>query len=265
MASTERLQKILAHWGVASRRQAEAMIRAGQVRINGQVAELGAKADPISDHIEVNGQRISACQPGLQTWLLHKPKGVVSTCDDPWGRPTVVDLVPLEPEISTLRLYPIGRLDIDSTGALLLSNDGDLTLHLTHPRYHIPKTYWVQVLGVPDHQILQQWREGVDLEEGLTLPAEVDYAHPLTAARLAGIQSTDSSQSVTTWLMIRMKEGRKRQIRRVAEILGHPVMTLHREAIGSIHLNDLGLGQSRLLSSAELHTLKLESQVDHVS
>lgn len=257
MAEPQRLQKLLAQLGVASRRRAEQMIQAGRVRVNDQViTELGVKVDPERHQIWVDEQMIWSPQapvrPAEATLLLHKPKGVLSTCQDPQGRSTVLDLLPLE--WRSLRLYPVGRLDQETTGALLLTNDGELALQLTHPRYHHPKTYVVQVKGTPTAAVLQQWRNGVDLEEGRTLPTQVTFDE---SRELRQPQST-------TWLRIVMTEGRKRQIRRVAEALGHPVISLHREAIGSIHLGDLKLGQFRLLSQSELSSLKRESRCHHV-
>ncbi|HEY9658706.1 MAG TPA: pseudouridine synthase, partial [Allocoleopsis sp.] len=146
---TERLQKILSQWGIASRRQAEQMILAGRVRLNGEVVQLGQQADPDRDRIEVDGKLIQAVErPARVYFLLHKPLGVVSTCDDPQGRPTVLDLLPAVLQHHS-GIHPVGRLDVNSTGALLLTNDGDLTFCLTHPRHAIPKTYHVWVEGHP--------------------------------------------------------------------------------------------------------------------
>ncbi len=220
-----RLQKILSQWGIASRRQAEEMIRQKRVRINGELAYLGQKADPHVDRITVDGQPLAVVSPpDLMYLLLHKPVGIVSTCDDPQGRKTVLDLLPEE-----LRkgqgLHPVGRLDTDSTGALILTNDGDLTFKLTHPRHSIPKTYQVVVEGHPPQAVLQQWRQGVILEGRKTRPARVEI-----------IQRFANS----TCLEIVLKEGRNRQIRRIAEQLGYPVIKLHRSAIGVIQLQTPG-------------------------
>lgn len=238
---TERLQKILSQWGVASRRQAEQMILAGRVRLNGAVVvQLGQKADPAVDRIEVDGKLIRAQnRPKLLYLLLHKPAGVVSTCSDPQGRDTVLDLLPSE--MQHLGLHPVGRLDAASTGALLLTNDGALTVHLTHPRHAVAKTYHVWVQGHPGETVLQQWRQGVLLEGRMTRPAQV--------------QVLDASQSDATLLKIVLQEGRNRQIRRVAAQLGFPVKRLHRVAIGSIHLGALEKGGYRTLSSAEVDAL----------
>lgn len=243
---SERIQKIISQWGVASRRQAEQMILAGRVRVNGEVVSLGQKANPETDRIEVDGQRLRPVQrPELVYLLLHKPLGVVSTCWDPQGRPTVLSLLP--PSLQQGQgLHPVGRLDANSTGALILTNDGELTFGLTHPRHQIPKTYEVWVEGQPTPTILRQWQEGVILEGRKTLPAKVMLLKQRPTSAL---------------LQIVLSEGRNRQIRKVAEQLGHPVLKLHRIAIGSIHLKSkddppLLEGQFRSLTSAEVLSLK---------
>ncbi len=242
----ERVQKILSQWGIASRRQAEQMILEGRVRLNGAIAELGQKADLERDRVEVDGHLIQRDdRPQLIYLLLNKPLGVVSTCDDPHDRRTVLELLP-----KRLRqgqgLHPIGRLDVESTGALLLTNDGELTHYLTHPRHHISKTYEVWVAGEVSQVSLQQWREGVMLDDRKTLPADVNVLR-LTASG--------------TLLRVVLREGRNRQIRRVAEQLGHSVIQLHRSAIGEIQLQPLGRpallpGQQRPLSEFEIRLLK---------
>jgi 23S rRNA pseudouridine2605 synthase len=253
---TERLQKILSQWGISSRRGAEAMILAGRVRINGSVVQLGQKADPMRDRIEVDGKLIQpANRPELVYLLLHKPAGVVSTCSDPQGRSTILDLLPAK-----LRegqgIHPVGRLDTDSTGALLLTNDGDLTFRLCHPRHCIPKTYRVWVQGQPSEDILEDWRNGVILDGKKTLPAQVRI---LKTVAIAIPQSP-----VKTLLEIVLKEGRNRQIRRIADLLGHPVIQLHRVAIGIIKLQlpgepPLPPGRYRLLKDFELKFLQTQS------
>lgn len=242
----ERLQKILSQWGIASRRGAEAMILAGRVRRNGAVVGLGEKADPACDVIEVDGKLIQpAHRPTLVYLLLHKPVGVVSTCNDPQGRPTVMDLLP--PQLRESQgIHPVGRLDFDSSGALLLTNDGNLTLGLTHPRHSIPKTYHVWVEGHPPESVLKQWRQGVALEGRKTRPATVRVI---------------SGRSSQTCLEIILKEGRNRQIRRIAQQLGYPVIHLHRTAIGSIQLQPPGeaplpKGRYRHLKDFELRFLQ---------
>ncbi|MCU0540869.1 MAG: rRNA pseudouridine synthase [Oscillatoriaceae cyanobacterium Prado104] len=238
----ERLQKILAQWGIASRRQAEQMILDGRVRVNGNFVQLGQKANPASDRIEVDGVRVQpADRPTGVYLLLNKPTGVVSTCSDSRGRTTVLDL--LEPKLrSGQGIHPVGRLDADSTGALLLSNDGKLTFCLTHPRHAVSKTYEVWVQGSPAEQLLQQWRQGVILSGRKTLPA--------------GVRVLDRARDKTL-LEVVLSEGRNRQIRRTAELLGHPVLKLHRTAIGPIELQPPGepalpLGRYRSLNHSEL-------------
>ncbi|WP_443029248.1 pseudouridine synthase [Spirulina sp. CS-785/01] len=238
----ERVQKILSQWGIASRRQAEKMILAGRVQLNGQVVQLGQKADPQADHLQVDGQPLTPKnRPSLVYILLNKPLGVVSTCADPQGRTTVLDCLP--PHLRQGQgLHPVGRLDADSTGAILLTNDGQLTLALTHPRYHLPKTYQVRVAGHPSQELLQQWRQGVKLSGKYTLPAQIEIL---------------SAHGPNTVLRITLEEGRNRQIRRIAEQLGHPVLQLHRLSIGPLHLNEpphpkLRSGDYRFLSPAEI-------------
>ena len=264
-----RLQKVLAHLGVASRRHCEDLIRAGRVQVNGQVVELGSLADPDVDQIHLDGQPLSQPQsdrdPRRCTLLLHKPTGVLSTCDDPQGRKTVLDLLP--EQWQSIRLYPVGRLDADSSGALLLTNDGDLTLRLTHPRYHIPKTYWVEVAGSPSPHTLDQWRQGIELDGILTRPAQVDPmpVSPLFHKVSPPPGTSRQPRASSTWLQVVLREGRNRQIRNVARQLCHPVLTLHRIAIGSLRLDDLELGQSRLLTLSDLATLHRESHADYDS
>ncbi|MFQ3615961.1 MAG: pseudouridine synthase [Cyanobacteriota bacterium] len=240
----ERIQKILSQYGIASRRQAEQMIRAGRVRLNGQVATLGQVADLAGDRLEVDGRPLSAqARPDLLYLLLHKPTGVVSTCHDPQQRRTVLDLLPEHLRQSS-GLHPVGRLDANSTGAILLTNDGSLTFPLTHPSHHIPKVYEVWVAGRPSAEVLGQWRAGVLLDGRPTLPAEVA---PVNA------------RPNKTLLKIVLHEGRNRQIRRVAEQLGHPVIALHRVAIGPIALGDLPAGRYRNLTSTELDFLRTQA------
>lgn len=239
----ERVQKILSQYGVASRRQAEQMILAGRVRLNGEVATLGQKADPLCDRIEVDGEWLQPIQRPPSLYLLvHKPAGVVSTCHDPWDRHTVLGLLP--PHLATeAGLHPVGRLDADSTGALLLTNNGAVTFALTHPSHSIPKTYLVWVEGAPPESVLTQWRTGIVLDGKPTRPTEVRV-----------LRSTRSQ----TQLEIVLREGRNRQIRRVAEQLGYPVKHLHRVAIGSIQLGTLAVGQHRSLTTAEISFLKTQ-------
>jgi pseudouridine synthase len=242
---TERLQKILSQWGVASRRQAEQMILDGRVYLNGEVVHLGQQADPQQDCIEVDGARIyPGDRPQPLYVLLNKPAGVVSTCHDPEGRPTVIDLVAPSIGVDT-GLHPVGRLDTASTGALILTNDGAVTFGLTHPRHEVPKAYQVWVEGFPQLATLEHWRNGVMLDDRSTLPAIVRVLD----------QNRDD-----TLLELVIREGRNRQIRRVAEQLGHPVRKLHRVTIGSIQLGKLPSGQYRYLSESEIRYLKGQAQ-----
>ncbi|MGG6293508.1 pseudouridine synthase [Leptolyngbya sp. AN02str] len=240
----ERLQKILAGWGVASRRQAEQMIVQGRVMVNGAIAQLGQKANPQCDRILVDGKLI---QPGDRPndiyLLLHKPKGVVSTCHDPQGRPTVLTYLPNDLQHDT-GIHPVGRLDTASTGALLLTNDGAVTFCLTHPSHAVPKTYEVWIEGKPTPATLNHWRTGVLLEGRRTQPAEVRI-----------LQTTRTK----TLLDIVLREGRNRQIRKTADLLGHPVIALHRVAVGPILLGSLPVGQYRYLTQKEIGFLKTQA------
>lgn len=243
----DRLQKLLSQWGIASRRHAEEMIQAGRVRVNGEIAHLGQKADPLSDRIAVDGKLIKSTNRPEQVYLLlNKPAGTVSTCSDPQGRPTVLDLLPTSLQRGQ-GIYPVGRLDADSTGALLLTNDGELAFRLIHPRHSVPKTYRVRVEGKPPENILQMWREGVILEGKKTLPCDIRVLET-------------GSKGENTLLEVILKEGRNRQIRRVAEQLGYPVIQLHRSAIGPIQLQlpkqKLLPGQYRYLTDAEINFLQ---------
>ncbi|MEH2289949.1 pseudouridine synthase [Nostoc sp.] len=233
-----RLQKIIAQWGIASRREAEEMIRQSRVRINGVLAHLGQKVDPEKDAIAIDGKSVSQKQrPALIYLLLHKPPGVVSTCYDPHRRPTVLDLLPKELREGS-GIHPVGRLDADSTGALILTNDGELTFGLTHPRHSISKTYHVLVKGHPSETVLQMWRQGVMLEGRKTRNAKVHLIERRT------------EESV---LEIVLQEGRNRQIRRIAQQLGYPVIKLHRTAIGPIKLQTL---KEPFLSEGKYRSLK---------
>ena len=234
----ERVQKILSQWGIASRRRAEKMILAGRIEINGQTAKLGDKIDLEQDSLKVDGKIIAIAQrPQLVYLLLNKPQGVVTTCNDPRHRSTVIDL--LSPNLKQgMGIHPVGRLDFASSGALILTNDGELTLGLTHPRYHLPKTYLVELDRSPSPQALIRWRQGIMLDGKKTLPAQ--------------IKQLDNQN-----LEIILTEGRNRQIRRVADKLGYKVEKLHRLAIGSLYLDSqLALGQYRHLNQTEINFLK---------
>jgi len=231
----ERLQKLIAESGLCSRRQAESLLRQGLVRVNGQVASLGQQADPDRDQISVDGQRLAAPPPQL-TLLINKPPGVLCTCRDPRGRATVLDLLPASWRHG-YGLHPVGRLDADSRGALLLSNDGDFTLRLTHPRFGHRKTYRVWVEGQPSPETLRRWRAGVPLDGVASAPVAL---RPLRRTQRAML------------LEVKMAEGRNRQIRRTADLLGHPVRDLQRLAIGPFTLGPLAEGQWRRLTLEEL-------------
>ena len=238
----DRLQKILSRYGVASRREAERMLQSGRVWVNGQkVTELGTRADPDRDRIEVDGKALQVHAPQFVYLLLNKPTQVVCTCDDPQGRTTVLDILPEQYQ----HLYPVGRLDYNSSGALLLTNHGDFANHLTHPRHHVSKTYIVWVKDRVSPETLNHWQNGVLLDERRTMPAKVKILRVIDSPK----------QATKTQLEIVLHEGRNRQIRRVADILGHPVLALHRVAIASINLHDLPSGKYRLLSDQEVKKL----------
>ena len=232
----QRLQKLMSAAGHCSRRQAEELLRQGRVEVNGRIAGLGDQADPDTDQICVDGTPLARVTAEL-VLLLNKPKGVISSCHDPQGRKTVLDLIP-----SDLRrgLHPVGRLDADSRGALLLSNQGDLTLRLTHPRYAHSKTYRVTVTGTPDHSQLEQWRQGLELDGSHTLPADIRLIQ---------------SRKRNSVLEVILREGRNRQIRRIASLLGHPVVDLQRIAIGGLALGSTAEGCWRELSRQEWRSL----------
>ena len=233
--ASERIQKILAAAGYGSRRSCEELIRQRRVRVNGVTVELGARADPTRDQIHVDSRRVRVESRQI-TVALYKPLGIITTLDDELGRKTVRDLVPLE-----AHLVPVGRLDADSEGLVLLTNDGDLVNRLTHPRFEHEKEYHVLVQGRPDETALSRWRRGVMLEGHQTLPAYVSLT------RMEG----DGA-----WLRIVMREGRKRQIRSVAALLGHPVRQLIRVRVGPIHLGSLKPGEWRYLDKRELAALE---------
>ena len=232
--AAERLQKLLSMAGVCSRRRAEELLRQGRVSLNGQLAQLGDRADLGCDQLSVDGRPVQLA-PAPLVLLLNKPAGVVSSCRDPEGRSTVLDLLP--PELRRGRgLHPVGRLDVASRGALLLSNSGELTLRLTHPRYGHRKTYRVWVQGRPTAERLECWRRGLLLDGRPTQPLGLRVLQ----------QRPDR-----TWLELVMREGRNRQIRRSAELLGHGVLDLQRIAIDDLALGDLPEGRWRQLQPQE--------------
>ena len=232
----ERLQKILAQAGLGSRRACEAFISAGRVTVNGKVAILGTKADPERDQIELDRRPIRTSIEHIYV-ALYKPRGVLSTVTAPDPRPTVRDLVPIQGN-----LYPVGRLDVDSEGLILLTNDGELANRLTHPRYGHEKEYRVLVARRPDEEQLQTWRRGVVLEDGYrTAPAQV---------------SVESTFGKGTWLRVTLREGRKRQIRETGALTGLPVVKIIRIRIGSLYLGGLQPRQWRYLTDQEVAALK---------
>lgn len=230
----ERLQKLIARAGVTSRRRAEELIVQGRVQVNGLVVtELGAKADPEKDTITVDGRELPS--PQREYYLLHKPRGYVTTVRDPQGRPTVIDLVP-----AWTRLFPVGRLDLDSEGLLLLTNDGELAYLLTHPRFEVEKVYEVWVRGHPTPKDLEALRRGVLLEDGPARAAQVEMlGNWQKGARLA----------------VTMYEGRKREVRRLFGTLGFEVKRLIRRRLGPIELGDLPVGHARRLTPQEVANL----------
>jgi 23S rRNA pseudouridine2605 synthase len=236
--SAERLQKILAAGGLGSRRGTEQLIREGRVRLNGRVVtELGTKADPHVDKIEVDGKRVVREQPIYIA--LHKPRGFVTTMSDPEGRPTIRDL--LKPHGIPARVFPVGRLDYNTSGLLLLTNDGEFSDGLLHPRRAVPKTYVVKAQGLMEAKDLDRWREGVQLEDGRTLPAEAFLLR---------------HEQDKTWFQITIREGRNNQIRRMGDATGFRVMRLARVSFAGITSEDIKPGDLRPLTYEELVELK---------
>lgn len=234
----ERLHKFMARSGVASRRRSEELIAEGKVRVNGKlVAMPGLKIDPLRDRVEVDGKPVGKPEKKVYI-LLNKPAGYVSTVSDPRGRRKVTDLL----RGIKQRVYPVGRLDYDTEGLLLLTNDGALTYALTHPRHEISKTYIALVQGVPLREKLDLLEQGIMLKDGLTAPARV---------RLI------SSKKNNGLLEITIHEGRNRQVRRMCEDIGHSVISLRRVCIGSLKLGDLQRGQFRHLNIKEVNNLKI--------
>ena len=223
-----RLQKIIAQAGVTSRRKAEELIQEGRVKVNGKVVtDLGSKADPSIDRIEVDGKRLEG--ESLITVLMNKPRGVVCTLKDPEGRPTVLDFI----KDLDVRLFPVGRLDFATSGALLLTNDGQLSFALTHPKHQVEKVYLVKIEGKVTEAQLKAWREGVDIGDAVTRPAEVF--------------KTEEDDNFT-WLQVTLREGKNRQIRRMAEATGLVVKKLKRLSIAGLTIEGVRVGQYRIHS-----------------
>ena len=227
----ERLQKVLARTGFGSRRACENLIAEGRVRVNGEVADLGRRVEVSTDLVEVDGVPIGV-REGLVYYLLHKPRGVVTTASDPQGRPVVVDLVPSSP-----RVFPVGRLDTDTEGLLLLTNDGQLAHRLTHPSFGVEKEYLAEVEGTPTPSAVRRLREGVELDDGPTAPAKVALVAP-------------------NGLRIVIHEGRNRQVRRMCEAVGFPVVRLVRTRVGVLVDRALKPGEWRPLDTAEVRALE---------
>jgi 23S rRNA pseudouridine2605 synthase len=228
----ERLQKVLARAGFGSRRVCDDLIAEGRVTVNGAIAVLGRRVDAEADRVEVDGVAVSV-RPGLVYYLVNKPTGVVTTADDPQGRPTVVELVPDEP-----RVFPVGRLDFDTEGLLLMTNDGDLTHRLTHPSFGVEKEYLAQVDGEPSPAEIRKLREGVVLDDGVTAPAKASAPSP-------------------GMLRITIHEGRNRQVRRMCDAIGHPVRRLVRTRIGPLTDRSLAPGAWRPLTTDEVRALEV--------
>ena len=227
----ERLQKVLARVCIGSRRVCEDLIAEGRVLVDGEMAVLGRRVDPETALIEVDGAPVGV-RPDLVHYVLNKPAGVVTTADDPQGRPTVVGLVPNEP-----RVFPVGRLDVDTEGLLLLTNDGELAHRLTHPSYGVEKEYVAEVEGLPTRAVLRRLREGVELDDGPTAPARATLVDP-SVVRLT------------------IHEGRNRQVRRMCEAVGHSVVRLVRTRIGPLADRSLAPGAWRELTGDEVRSLQ---------
>ncbi len=241
-----RVQKFLARAGVASRRGSEDLITAGRVGVNGTVVTgLGSKVDPAIDVVTVDGREVRLADVAVYL-ALNKPAGVISTMNDPQGRPTVASLVPITDNPG---LFPVGRLDQDTTGLLLFTTDGELSHRLLHPRWKVEKTYRVRVDGCLSDSEVEPLRAGVDLDDGPTQPATVEI-------RDAG----ETSEAVIT-----IREGRKRQVRRMFSVVGHPVLELHRVSFGPVELGALGEGQVRALTGTELRALRAAVDLEEES
>lgn len=232
-----RLQKLIASTGLSSRRKAETLIAAGRVTVNGKVVtELGTKVDSERDHVKVDGKHLTAAQPFVYL-MLNKPKNVMSTLEDPGGRTTVKDFL----RGVSVRVFPVGRLDFDSEGLMLLTNNGELAQALLHPRYHVPKTYLIKVKGILTDEEISRLERGLRLDDGMTGPAFVKKV---------------KKAEQNSWLELTIREGRKHQVKRMLEAVQHPVLKLMRIRMGPLSLGDLPAGEFRFLTDREANALR---------
>jgi pseudouridine synthase len=238
----ERVQKILSEYGIASRRKAEELIKEGRVTVNGQIAQLGQKADPEKDYIKVDGKLLIKPEPKVY-YAFHKPPKVITSLIDPQGRPTIKDFL----KGIKFRVYPVGRLDYDSEGLLLLTNDGNIAYKIMHPSSQIEKTYLVKVEGIIENEKISKLRKGVKIDGKLAVPVRVSIVKKLKA---------------NSWIRITLHEGRKREIRKMLEKIGHPVIRLIRVSINGVKLGELKPGHYRPLTKEEIEILKKESKLD---
>lgn len=242
LVGPQRVQKVLAAAGIGSRRACEELIADGRVAVDGVTTTLGDKADPRASVLTVDGERVPT-NPDLAYWLLNKPRGVVTTADDPEGRPTVVELVPASP-----RVYPVGRLDRDTEGLLLLTNHGELAHRLTHPSYEVPRTYLARVRGVPSKHRIRQLTAGIELDDG---PARALDAH---------VAATTNEEALIELTLV---EGRKREVRRMLRAVDLPVQRLARVRVGPVELGDIAQGKFRPLTTKEVGGLYAAVGLDH--
>ena len=240
-----RLQKILSEMGVASRRQAEDLIREGRVTLNGRPARIGDKVDPFRDHIKVDGRLVTSHRAKVYL-MLHKPKNVVTTAEDPEGRTTVMDLV----KGRVPRLFPVGRLDYDAEGILLLTNDGEMAHRLSHPSFHVPRTYSVKVKGKPTPDEIHRMSRGMTLEDGPTAPCRV-------------VLRRETRENA--WVEMTLHEGRNRQVKRMWERMGYLVLKLIRASFAGLSVRDLKAGEHRHLRPGEVEKLKRLTKERHAS
>ncbi|GAB5046676.1 pseudouridine synthase [Thermodesulfovibrio sp. TK110] len=232
----KRLQKILSDFGIASRRKAEELIKEGRVTVNGEIAHLGQKADPEKDYIKVDGKLLIKPEPKVY-YAFYKPRKVITSLIDPQGRPTIKNFL----KRIKFRVYPVGRLDYDSEGLLILTNDGELAYRIMHPSSKIEKTYLVKVDGIIEPETIEKLRKGIKIEGKLAVPVSVNFLRKLKA---------------NSWIKITLHEGRKRQIRKMLERVGHPVIRLIRISIDGVKLGELKPGEYRALTKKEVEELK---------